>query len=94
MLKPPVEVRDAMNSTTELKQNIHGRLDQLRALRDDVRVRLHLAGMEARDEWNKLEPRIMDLEKRVAGELTDASCAALDDAVRRLSKLRDRMRAA
>jgi|HubBroStandDraft_5_1064220.scaffolds.fasta_scaffold604026_1 hypothetical protein len=83
-----------MNPTKELKQDMSSSVDRLRALRDDVRVRLHLAGMDAKDEWNKLEPRVAELERRVLGELNDASRAAIEDVIKRLSRLRDKMRSA
>jgi hypothetical protein len=37
--------------------------EELSTLRDEIRVRLHLAKMEARDEWNDvLEPRLHEVE--------------------------------
>ena len=36
----------------------------LRTLRDEVKVDLHLAGMEVRDRWAELEPRIAEAEKQ------------------------------
>ena len=32
-------------------------VEELGRLRDEVRLKLHLASMEARDEWEKLEER-------------------------------------
>ena len=32
--------------------------EQLKVLRDEIRVKLHLAGMDAKDQWAKLEPEI------------------------------------
>ena len=40
--------------TTELKKEIQKSLELMRALRDEVRVNLHLAGMTARDEWREI----------------------------------------
>ena len=75
------------HSTVDLKKEMHKSLDQLRTLRDEVRVNLHLAGMDAKDEWAKLEPLLMDVERKAA-ELSDATRTAVDDAVKRLTKLR------
>jgi hypothetical protein len=65
-----------MNQTTnraaaELKDEVKKGLEHLRTLRDEVRVRLHLAGMEAKQEWNKLEPHLLDVEQ-AAREVAEA----------------------
>jgi hypothetical protein len=74
-------------ATDELKEEIARGLDAMRTLRDEVRLKLHLAGMDAKDEWNKLEPHLMELE-HAAGQFTDATRAKMSDAIKRLSKLR------
>src|SRR5262249_5566742 len=79
----PVPSRTA----SELKNEIQKGLDLIRTMRDEVRVRIHLAGMDAKDEWRKLEPHIAEVE-RTAGELTAAARGAVSEAVRRLAKLR------
>jgi CBS domain-containing protein len=72
---------------TELKSDLRKGLERLQALRDEVRVRLHLGSLELKDQWRKLEPHLGEVEKR-AEELTEASRAAIQDAVKRLEKLR------
>ena len=74
----------------ELKLEIQKNLDRMRTMRDEVRVQLHLAGMDVRDEWNRLEPHLVEVE-RVAQEFTDASKTALDGALKRLEALRSSM---
>jgi hypothetical protein len=71
----------------ELKQEIRKSLTLLRTLRDEVRVKLHLAGMDAKDEWRKLEPTLEQAE-RTASEFTEATRTALAEAIKRLAKLR------
>jgi hypothetical protein len=75
-------------AAAELKDDVKRGLDHLRALRDEVRVRLHLAGMQAKDEWNKLEPRLLEVE-HAAREASEASRRAVAEAVESLKKLRD-----
>ncbi len=75
------------DTTVELKKEIQKSLDLMRTLRDEVRVKLHLASMDAKDEWRKLEPHLADVE-RAASELTEATRTTVTDAVKRLSKLR------
>ena len=53
-------------------------LAKLRTERDELRVRLHLAGAEAREEWEKLEPRLAELEARAA-RVGDATGVAAKD---------------
>jgi hypothetical protein len=75
-------------TATELKEEIQKGLDHLRTLRDEVRVRLHLAGMEAKGEWNRLEPHLFEVEQK-AHEASDVSRRAVAEAVEKLKKLRD-----
>jgi hypothetical protein len=77
-------------NTNELKTEIEKGLAQMQTLKDEVRVRLHLAKMDAKDEWNKLEPQLADVERK-ATELTEATQRAVSDAVKRLAKLRDKL---
>lgn len=74
-------------TTTELKREIQKTYGLMQTLRDEVRVRIHLGGMDALDEWNKLEPHVLELEDK-ASELTEATRTALAKVVERLSKLR------
>jgi hypothetical protein len=74
-------------TTTELKREIQKSLGLMRTLRDEVRVKLHLASMDAKEEWRKLEPHLVDVE-HAANEFTEATCTAVSEAVKRLSKLR------
>lgn len=75
-------------TTTELKTEIEKSLAAMQTLRDEVRVRLHLAGMDAKDEWKKLEPHLEEVE-RAAVALTAATERAVTDAVARLRRLRE-----
>lgn len=62
-------------------------LTQLRQARDEVRLKLHLAGMEARTAWEKLEPAVDDLERRLhaagdrVGDELEAAFAKIDAAI-------------
>lgn len=73
-------------TTTELRNEIQKSLGLMRTLRDEVRVKLHLAGMDAKDEWLKLEPKLQEAE-HAAAEATEATRTAIADVVHRLSKL-------
>ncbi len=73
-------------TTTELKNEVQKTLGLMRTLRDEVRVKLHLAGMDAKEEWRKLEPHLTEVE-RTADEFSEATRAAVSEAVKKLSKL-------
>lgn len=40
--------------------------DDVRRIADQLQLKMHLAGMEARDRWAKLQPRLAELEQEVA----------------------------
>ena len=59
----------------ELADKFSEEIEQLRGLRDELRVRLHLGGAEARERWEKLEK---DLE-RAQGKLKQLKEASRED---------------
>ncbi len=67
---------------TPIEESLEHALAELESVADEIRVKLHLAGMEATSTWSeKLEPRLF--EARVhAREAKDASKAAIDQAVK------------
>ena len=77
---------------TELKNELMKGLTTLQMLRDEVRVRLHLASMDLKDQWKKLEPHLEDVEKK-AENVTEASRAMLNDAVKEAVKKLEKFRA-
>ncbi|HJZ85757.1 MAG TPA: hypothetical protein VKN99_11335 [Polyangia bacterium] len=79
------------DANQDLKQELKRGLELLKTLRDEIRLDLHLAGMEARDQWTRLEPRIAQLEKR-GQELGAASKQALDELLAAAKRLRDSLR--
>ncbi len=50
---------------SEMKNQFEEELDNVRAMRDDLRVRLHLGGAELRDQWDKLERGWQHVEGRL-----------------------------
>jgi hypothetical protein len=62
-----------------IKKQLSDVLTELEAVSDEIRVKLHLAGMDANDAWNKtLEPKLLDARKH-AHDAKEASKAALQD---------------
>lgn len=64
--------------------------DELRRMRDELDVKVHLAGMEARDRWAALKPQLATLEQKImktsdrAEAFVTEELAALGTAVRKL----------
>ena len=64
--------------------------NDVRQIADELELKIHLAGMEARDRWGELKPRLVELEatidragKRVGTAITD-QLASLGSALRKL----------
>jgi hypothetical protein len=63
---------------------------RLGALREELRLKVHLAGMDARDEWEEeLRPRLQDLEERLAKALRRGAGEARVQAHLGLMELRE-----
>jgi len=47
-------------------------LDDVQQLRDEIKLKLHLASMEAKDQWSQLEAQLQELENEAkhAGDTT------------------------
>ena len=52
--------------------------ESLAELRDDLKVRIHLGEMDARDQWQKLEPKWWELQRRVTA-VEKASAGAVQE---------------
>jgi hypothetical protein len=70
-------------TTQELKTELEKSVALLKTLRGEVRVKLHLAGMDVKDRWEKLQPHL-DAAEHAAKEASDASRAAVVEAVKTL----------
>lgn len=70
---------------TEMTAN----LEQLRALRDEVRLKIHLATMDAKDRWRELEPRVTAVVNQAAKSTETVARQAVTDTIDALEKLRD-----
>ena len=80
-----------MANELDLKQELKKGTDLLRTLRDEIKLKVHLGGMDAKDQWAKLEPELSKVE-RAAEQATESSKKLMDDALKRLKSLRDSLR--
>jgi uncharacterized protein YPO0396 len=74
-----------------LEEQLAKRVAELKTLRDEIRVDLHLASMDLKDEWQKIERKLPDPETAV-DRLKEATGEALDVLTAELRKFRERLR--
>lgn len=63
------------------KQELQELRDDLRRTADEIRVKLHLAGMDAKDAWDEVQPRLSEFEQRF-----DAKAEEVGDEVKALGQ--------
>ncbi len=71
-----------MSQRTKVIHKLEDVRDSVHTLRDEIRVRIHLAGMEARDQWTRLDAKT----DHFIGHLAQASREAIDELVAELRK--------
>lgn len=66
--------------------------DDVRRIADEIELHIHLGSMNARDRWHEIEPKIVEIEHRIAktgiGSLVDRELHDLHD---ELVHLRDEL---
>ncbi len=68
----------------QTKQDLTALKSELKALRDEINLKVHLAGMDLRDEWARLEPQA----EKVWRELSETTADAAKDLRQRIEQLR------
>lgn len=73
---------------SDWKERLDRELEDLRRLRDELRVKIHLGKKDAQDLWHHLERRMSELEAhaRRAAQRTEAPLQELADASRHLTE--------
>jgi len=59
-------------------ERIHEALEKLKQQRDELRLKMHLAKADARDEWDELEGKLEHLRERAKAAGSEASEASGD----------------
>ena len=73
---------DTKTITDDMKTELNKGVARLSTLRDEVKLHLHLASLDAKQEWDeKLEPRINDVHTS-AQHVSDASREVISDLVK------------
>ncbi|MGH9576834.1 MAG: hypothetical protein ACRD3R_05290 [Terriglobales bacterium] len=82
----------------ETKDQLTKLVDDLKRQRDEIKLKLHLAKADARDEWNKLEVKLeqvkgkLDTARQEAGTTAGQVGKALELAVDELKKGYERIK--
>jgi hypothetical protein len=72
------------NTTDRIKQEVDKGLEKLTTLRDEVRVKLHLASLDAKKEWDdKLAPKVLEVEQ-LTKSITESSRSTLHDVIAKM----------
>jgi len=59
--------------------------EELKRIRDEIKLKIHLAAMDVRDAFEKMEPKLKDLERQVA----NAGAAASREVEAAIQKAKD-----
>jgi len=73
----------------QVKDRLQGTLAELKTLRDEIRLDLHLSRMDLRDEWAKLEKRLPD--ERSLNRVKDATSEAAAALAKELRSFKERL---
>jgi hypothetical protein len=71
-----------------LRESLQEAVAELETLRDEIRLNLHLAGMDLRDEWKHLEKRLPD--RQAAERVKDATREAVESLTREVRAFKQR----
>jgi hypothetical protein len=75
----------------QMREWVKENLDRLERLRDEIRVDIHLASMDAKDKWKELEPLVRDAEK-LADDMSDVSRRAMEELLEKIRQFRESIR--
>jgi hypothetical protein len=65
-------------TTNPIEAQLKNVLAELRKLGDEVRVQVHLGGMDAKKAWDELEPRLAEADRLAENATEDAFRTAVD----------------
>lgn len=71
--------------------NVDSIKQDIQRIADEIRVRIHLAGMEAKELWSKLEPRVQQFETTLASTADKVTDKLTEEAGKVGQGLRDEL---
>jgi hypothetical protein len=88
------ETMSADEAEKTVKQDLEDTRNDLRKAADEIKLKLHLAGMDAKDAWDEVQPRLADFEQRFdakAEEVGDELKALGNDIKQRLQNIKSKL---
>lgn len=81
-----------MHTTQHIKEEVDKNVEKLQTLRDEVKVRLHLASLDAKKEWDEtLSPKLFEVEQ-AAKNITESTRSTANELVAKLEDFLARLR--
>ena len=83
---------DEANKT--VKQDLEDTRNDLKQAADEIKLKMHLAGMDAKDAWDEIQPRLADFERRFdekADEVNEELKALGSDIKQRLLNIKAKL---
>ena len=77
-----------------VKQDLEDTRNDLKRAADEIKLKLHLAGMDAKDAWEEVQPRLADFEQRFdakAEEVGEELKALGKDIMKRLQNIKSKI---
>ena len=77
-----------------VKQDLEDTRNDLKRAADEIKLKLHLAGMDAKDAWEEVQPRLSDFEQRFdakAEEVGEELKALGNDIMKRLQNIKSKI---
>jgi SMC interacting uncharacterized protein involved in chromosome segregation len=71
----------------DVKEQFEKRWERMRAARDQLRLEVNLARLEAKKRWKELGSRVQDVQK-LAADVTQVSRRALSEIAQKVSEFR------
>ena len=80
-------------SEHSISDDVQQALTKLQGVRDEIRVRLHLASLDLKQQWDALDPQVAEVEK-MAHDAGETAREKLAELTKKFSELRDSLGAA
>ena len=78
--------------THHIKEEVEKNIEKLATLRDEVKLRLHLASLDAKTEWDeKLSPKVFEVEQ-AAKNITESTRSTAMELVAKMEDFLARLR--
>ena len=84
----------AEEANKSLKQELEETRNDLQRTADEIKVKLHLAGMDAKEAWEQIQPRLAEFEQRFdakAEEVGEELKAMGGEIMRRLQNIKAKL---